>query len=175
LGGAGRSSRSCWAIIEGDGSGSTNGLLFVGKGFFMQVFISAKNFKVSEPIREHVDRRLLFALDRFQEEIERIDVTLADLNGPKGGMDKQCRMVAKLRWDATLVIEDQDMDFYAVIDRAADRLGHAVQRTIDRRRDTKYARRRAEALLAETLGQSNQSPSPDDSEDSEPPAEDQGV
>ncbi|HOM18667.1 MAG TPA: HPF/RaiA family ribosome-associated protein [Thermoguttaceae bacterium] len=133
----------------------------------MQVFISAKNFKVSEPVREHVDRRLAFALDRFQAEIERIDVTLADLNGPKGGMDKQCRMVAKLRSDGTLVIEDQDMDFYAVIDRAADRLGHAVQRAIDRRRDTKYARRRAEALLSETAADSNQSLSADDSDSEE--------
>ncbi|MCS7304441.1 MAG: HPF/RaiA family ribosome-associated protein [Thermoguttaceae bacterium] len=116
----------------------------------MQVFVSAKNFKVSETIREHIDRRLAFALDRFQREVERIDVSLADLNGPKGGLDKQCRMVAKLRSDGTVVIEDQDMDFFAVIDRAADRLGHAIQRVIERRRDMKYARRRAEALLAET-------------------------
>jgi len=137
----------------------------------MQVFVSAKNFKVNETIREHIDRRLTFALDRFQQEIERVDVSLADLNGPKGGLDKQCRMVAKLRSLGTLVIEDQDMDFFAVIDRAADRLGHAVQRAIDRRRDMKYARRRAEALLAENSEPSDQTPSADDSEEL-PPASD---
>lgn len=137
----------------------------------MQVFVSAKNFKVSETIREHIDRRLAFALDRFQREIERIDVSLADLNGPKGGLDKQCRMVAKLRSDGTLVIEDQDIDFFAVIDRAADRLGHAVQRAIDRRRDMKYARRRAEALLAETTEPSDQTPAADDSEQTLPPSD----
>jgi len=137
----------------------------------MQVFVSAKNFKVNETIREHIDRRLAFALDRFQQEIDRVDVSLADLNGPKGGLDKQCRMVAKLRSLGTLVIEDQDMDFFAVIDRAADRLGHAVQRAIDRRRDMKYARRRAEALLAESSEPSDQSPSADDAEELPPASE----
>lgn len=138
----------------------------------MQVFISAKHFKVSEPIREHVNRRLEFALDRFQDEIERIDVSLADLNGPKGGLDKECRMVAKLRSDGTVVIEDQDVDFYAVIDRAADRLGHAVYRALDRRRDLKYARRRAGSLLSETAAESGNSSPAEDAEPSEQPLED---
>lgn len=137
----------------------------------MQVFVSAKNFKVPETIREHIDRRLAFALDRFEREIERIDVSLADLNGPKGGVDKQCRMVAKLRSDGTLVIEDEDMDFYTVINRAADRLGHAVQRAIERRRDMKYARRRAESLLSETPQLSASNPANESSE--APPASEQ--
>ncbi len=109
----------------------------------MQLLITGKNFKVGDELRDHIDRRLLFALGKFDPEIDRVEVGLADVNGPKGGLDKQCRIVAKVRSLGSVVVEEQDLDFYTAVDRAADRLGRAVHRTIDRRRDPKYARRRA--------------------------------
>lgn len=111
----------------------------------MQLLISGRNFKVSEELREHIDRRLQFALDKFDQEIDRIEVGLSDVNGPKGGIDKHCRLVAKTRAFGIVVIEDTDGDFYTVVSRAADRLGHSIGRTLDKKRNFKGARRRSVA------------------------------
>jgi ribosomal subunit interface protein len=109
----------------------------------MQLLISGRNFKVGEELREHIDRRLQFALGKFDPEIERVDVGLSDVNGPKGGQDKHCRIVAKTRGFGSVVVEDADGDFYAVVSRAADRLGHTIGRTLDKKRNPKGARRRS--------------------------------
>ncbi len=115
----------------------------------MQLFISAKNFKVADSLREHIDRRLQFALGKFDPRIDRVDVGLSDINGPKGGVDKHCRIVARIRSLGSVVVEDQDQDFFTVVDRAADRIGRAVHRSIDKRFNPKQARRQAPPAPAE--------------------------
>ena len=108
----------------------------------MQLLISGRNFKIGEELREHIDRRVQFALGKFDPEIDRVEVGLSDVNGPRGGIDKQCRIVAKMRSLGTVVVEDADEDFYAVVSRAADRIGRSVSRALDRRRTVKDPRRR---------------------------------
>ena len=108
----------------------------------MQLLVSGRNFKIGEELREHVDRRVQFALGKFDAEIDRVEVGLSDVNGPRGGIDKQCRIVAKMRSLGTLVVEYADEDFYAVVSRAADRIGRSVSRALDRRRTVKNSRRR---------------------------------
>ena len=108
----------------------------------MQLVISGKNFKVGEELREHVGRRLQFALGKFDPEIGRVEVGLSDVNGPRGGVDKHCRIVARMRTLGTVVVEDADGDFYSVVSRAADRIGRSVARTLARRRTVKNSRRR---------------------------------
>ena len=108
----------------------------------MQLVISGKNFKVAEELRDHVDRRLQFALGKFDPEIDRVEVGLSDINGPRGGIDKQCRIIAKMRSLGTIVVEDADGDFFTVVSRAADRIGRSVARSLDRRRTGQKPRRR---------------------------------
>ena len=86
----------------------------------------------SELIR-HTERRVRFALSRFGSRISWVRVCLSDLNGPKGGIDRCCRMAAKVRGADPLIIEDRDANVLAAIDRAADRLGLRVTRELARR------------------------------------------
>ncbi|MBI5477666.1 MAG: HPF/RaiA family ribosome-associated protein [Deltaproteobacteria bacterium] len=85
---------------------------------------------VSEIRRDRIARRLGFALSRFGVRIATVRVRLADVNGPRGGSDKSCRMevVGDRAW--RLVVEDRDADFHAAIDRAAERAGRAVSRAL---------------------------------------------
>ena len=75
-------------------------------------------------------------------EIDRVEVGLSDVNGPRGGVDKQCRIVARMRSLGTVVVEDADGDFYTVVSRAADRIAHSVAKSLDRRRNGHKSRRR---------------------------------
>jgi putative sigma-54 modulation protein len=103
----------------------------------MELDIRAQNFRVSDKLNEHIERQLNFALDPFASWIDGVNVHLEDVNGPKGGLDKQCRILAQLKGGKTLKIEDVDTEFTLAVNRAADRLGQAISREVDKRREKK--------------------------------------
>jgi len=102
----------------------------------MQVEIRTRKIEVDEALRVHVDRRLRFALGRFGERIARVTVRFDDADGARGGVDTRCRIDVALRPSGNVLVEDIDTDLRAVVDRAADRAARAVDRDLQRRRDT---------------------------------------
>ena len=86
---------------------------------------------LSAELRELTERRLLFALSRFDSRIQRISVVFTDANGPRGGVDKSCCITVTLRRAADVVITDQDAEATACISRAAARTGRSVSRAIE--------------------------------------------
>ena len=106
------------------------------KGVVMKLEIRRQGVEVSDEVQAHIERRLLFALGRFSPRIQRVAVYLADLNGPKGGVDKRCRLVARLLRSGVVTVEDRGAELTALIDRASDRLARTVQRKLERRRTT---------------------------------------
>ncbi len=87
---------------------------------------------LSADLREFAERRLLFALSRFDDRIHRISVVFADANGPRGGIDKSCRITIKLRRGNELTVTDQDPDVATCVARAAERIGRSVARAVER-------------------------------------------
>ena len=82
----------------------------------------------------HVERRLRFALARFSGRIGRVNVFLADQNGPRGGVDKTCRIIVRLLDGGDVVAEVSDVDWAVAVDRATTRIGHTTGRELARRR-----------------------------------------
>jgi len=105
------------------------------KDWAMVVDIRARNIEVGEALRVHVDRCLRFALSRFGDRVAKVTVRFDDVNGARGGVDKQCQLDVALRPSGNVLIEDIDADIRAVVDRAASRAGRAVERDLQRRRD----------------------------------------
>lgn len=109
----------------------------------MKVAIHGHGLQVGPEQQERVGRRLGFALGRFGDHIARVTVYLTDVNGPRGGADKRCKVVAEARGCGPVVVEDADADLDVAIDRAADRVGRAVRRRLDAARprdDRRHAR-----------------------------------
>jgi putative sigma-54 modulation protein len=96
----------------------------------MWIDIRTRGITLDADTRAHIDRRLGFALQRIGDRVNRVNVYLADENGPRGGVDKLCRIVTYLRTGGAVLIEDEDSDLTTLIDRTADRLGHAVRRVL---------------------------------------------
>ncbi|MFM8497295.1 MAG: HPF/RaiA family ribosome-associated protein [Planctomycetia bacterium] len=96
-----------------------------------------KDQGVSRPddLPDRIDRRLRFALARFGSRIQKTIVFLHDRNGPKGGIDKVCRILVKTHGCGTLVAAIVDSDWNTAVDRATARIGHTVSRQIARVRD----------------------------------------
>jgi putative sigma-54 modulation protein len=90
--------------------------------------------KVPGTCAAHIEKRLEFALARFGGRIQRIQVALEDQNGPRGGLDKNCRIVVRLKEGGDVVAEVADVNWEIAVDRATTRVGHTVARRIARRR-----------------------------------------
>lgn len=91
-------------------------------------------------LAQHIHRRLHFALGRFAARIERVRVTVADVNGPRGGVDKRCSIHVHIPPLAPVIVEQSGPELGFTVDRAADRAGRSLARRLDRQ---VRARRRA--------------------------------
>ncbi len=111
----------------------------------MRFSVSGDRVKVTTGLREYVDRRLYFALGRFGPAIDHVSVRVGDANGPRGGIDKNCQIVIKLRASGSslIAVDDNDEDLRAAVARASNRAGRTVARAIERKRRKRvYQRRR---------------------------------
>lgn len=102
----------------------------------MNIDIRTRGFSLTPGLRAHVERRLELALDRHLERIARVRVRIGDVNGPRGGEDKRCRIEVALRGGGTLRATVVDADAYAAIGAAAHRVARAVTRATHRERAT---------------------------------------
>jgi ribosome-associated translation inhibitor RaiA len=103
----------------------------------MELAIRGQHLRVGDQLFEQVKRQMNFALGQFDTWISGASVVLEDVNGPKGGIDKQCRVIVNLKGGKTLKIKDVDVEFPAAINRAADRVGQVISREVDKRREKK--------------------------------------
>ncbi|MFK5986021.1 MAG: HPF/RaiA family ribosome-associated protein [Pseudomonadota bacterium] len=99
----------------------------------MQISIRAHHFSLTDALRDYAERRLGFSMSCSSNHIQRVVMRLSDINGPRGGKDKCCRLQIVLDGLPDVVVEDIEMDLYTAIDRATDRAGRTVIRKIDRK------------------------------------------
>jgi ribosomal subunit interface protein len=99
----------------------------------MHIQIHADDFDLTEGLRDHVAKRLAYAMNHGRDIVSRIVVRLSDVNGPRGGVDKRCGIEVRLKGSPTIAIDDTEADLYVAIDRAAERTGRTLDRRIARR------------------------------------------
>jgi len=104
----------------------------------MQLDIQTNGFSLTDGIRNHVSRRMKFALDRNDGHIMHVKVSLADINGPRGGVDKRCQISLALAGHNNILIEDTEADLYVAIDRASDRCARTLTRRLEKFREHSY-------------------------------------
>lgn len=100
----------------------------------MELEIRVQHTDLTEALRSYVERRLRFSLGRFGGRVGRVTVRIFDLNGPRGGNDKCCRLSAGVVPSGGVGVEATDANLYAAIDRATERLGRSFRRHLDRMR-----------------------------------------
>ncbi len=98
----------------------------------MQINIHSKKFSLTDALKNYAKRRLSFSFANKSERINKVMMRLSDINGPRGGADKQCHLLVQLNGMPDVVVEDVQTDMYSSIDRACDRASRAVIRKIKR-------------------------------------------
>lgn len=107
-----------------------------------KISITSHGFSTTEAIRAHAYKRLGFALDRMAGRVQRVSVTLTDVNGPRHGVDKSC-LIRIGGAGPEIVCGAVDSDVYRLIDRAADRAGRLLRREAERMAGKRRQRRQA--------------------------------
>ncbi len=64
----------------------------------------AGNISLSVVARRVIVERAFRKLQRFQDVVDSVTITFDDVNGPKGGNDLRCQMVARLRGLPAVVV-----------------------------------------------------------------------
>jgi len=111
----------------------------------MQINIQSQDFSLSGRLREHIQRQVRFALSRFADRIQRVRISIADINGPRGGMDKRCLIQIDMTAKPGLVAEVTDANMYAAISRSASRANRLVSRCLKREQAQKRINQRDSA------------------------------
>ncbi len=98
----------------------------------MTLSITDRSELLTDELRQLIERRLLFALSRFDDRIHQVDFVVNDENGPRGGIDKACRITVSLHRTADVIVRDKDADLVKCVSRVAERAGRAVSRAIEK-------------------------------------------
>ena len=100
----------------------------------MQLEMRGVKFQLDDKLIDHIERRLRFALGRFAARIRRLTVRLSDVNGPRGGTDKRCRIAVALFPRGIVMVQGSGDDLFALVTHSARRARRAVRRALERRR-----------------------------------------
>jgi hypothetical protein len=103
----------------------------------MDLDIRMQGVKDASELRLYVERRVRFAFDSFGDAVVWVRVRLADQNGPKGGVDKSCRVTAVTRSGLPVLVEEVDADERAVVGLAVSGAASALRRALDRARSAR--------------------------------------
>jgi ribosome-associated translation inhibitor RaiA len=101
----------------------------------MLLDIQARGFTLTDALSDAIGSAARSYAATFRRAVRRVAVRVYDLNGPRGGADKGCLVVADLADGRVIVSTDVDGDLYRAIPRAFAKL----------RRGTLSRTRRAQA------------------------------
>lgn len=114
----------------------------------MKPTIVAKGVKLSQVLRNYVTRRLQFSLNHARQSIGGVIVRISDQNGPRGGIDKQCRIQINVPGMPSIVVSSTAARIAEAVDLAVHRAAMALERTRSRAKSIAHARYPALELSA---------------------------
>ena len=106
----------------------------------MRIQVLADGIELTDGIRAHAHKRLYYAIGWAGAQVELVQLRVLDLNGPKGGVDKCCRIRIELRRGGVVTIEEIQSDMYVAVSRAVDRAGRTLARQLERLREHRRER-----------------------------------
>lgn len=93
----------------------------------MEIQIRAKGLPGAAAIRQHAAGKLRDFLHRFDGVVDAVNILVIDINGPnRGGIDKLCRAVIRMRDSSLFSVEELGKDVGTVIERIAERIRQCI-------------------------------------------------
>lgn len=100
----------------------------------MKTEVRFHGVEASESLREHTARRVHILLSRFGADLTGVVVRIGDVNGPKGGLDKRCRVTVRGPRVGSATLDEYSGDIWSAVDLALERAAQNVGRTLEKAR-----------------------------------------
>lgn len=82
-------------------------------------------------LSDHAKNKAFLKFERFRKHLKSVKIRIEDLNGPKGGVDKSCRLeITSIYGDK--IVEVRDTDFYAAVDRALETAEYVIRKLVQK-------------------------------------------
>ena len=107
----------------------------------MQVRFKSRHPQAAE-LRDLTERRVRFVLRRLSWLVPRAEVQLSDVNGPRGGVDKQCRVELRTDGAGSMVVACVANNWRTALDQALARAARFLVRLWRRGSDPRRMRQR---------------------------------
>ena len=100
----------------------------------MNILIESSRSGEPQLWRQQVEQRVRLALHRLQGQVQQARISLRDINGPKGGVDKQCQIMLTTSGYGQLVIVAKAEHAQGALNQALQRATHTLARLWQRKR-----------------------------------------
>ena len=114
----------------------------------MQIQIQTSDLETPTGWREQVEKRVRFVLRRLRHGIRHARISLRDVNGPRGGVDKECQVTLKRDGEGEVVVRIQARTAQNALIAALHQAARRLVRSQQRQRGSRRAQR---ALPGESL------------------------
>ena len=94
----------------------------------IEITLDQVNPDMAPELRDYAERRLSFALRRFQHHIRHVRLRVTDVNGPRHGIDARCSITAQLTNGKRVFVEATTAWPFRSVSQAAGRLSEAIRR-----------------------------------------------
>ena len=100
----------------------------------MKINVNFQKISSDNAMADYIDRRLCCAFSRLAHAVQSTVITVMDINGPKGGVDKLCRVVVKPVGLKSIVITERQADLKAAVNRSISRASQTLSRKLKRQK-----------------------------------------
>lgn len=107
----------------------------------MRVSVTSSIEQVTPSARESIRAALFSTFARFASRIEQVSVLVIDENGPRGGVDKVCRVTVRMLGHGTVVTTARREKLMAAVGEAAQRARRIVVTKLKRPHSLRLRRR----------------------------------
>jgi putative sigma-54 modulation protein len=102
----------------------------------MKVLMRGVHLDLSDSLRDYANQHLVDPIAKYiDDEATEIEIALVDINGPKGGVDQECRVTVRMPGFSGIHITQTAETMYQAIDATRDRLEMTIKRTLEKRRE----------------------------------------
>ena len=104
----------------------------------MKIDVQSPDFEITEAIEGFIQNSVARSFNAVADHVSHMTVRVRDVNGPKGGDDKECKVEVNLYGIPPVIISKRSSDLYAatkkVIARGARSSRRAVRKRLSARR-----------------------------------------
>ena len=100
----------------------------------IKVKIQKAYVKISPKELFQIENAFNFAIDRFGHVVRDVVVTLADTNGPKGGVDKRCNVQLRLYPRGLAVVRSTGASLLETVHEACDKMRQVLSKRLSKQK-----------------------------------------